>query len=313
MPAIPANACRLLARRLPRRLPLNLIWSGDAEAFLDRLPSSPRFDLIVSSPPYNIGKSYEKRTEMGQYLTWQTRVLSKVTALLKPGGSLCWQVGNFINKNEILPLDIVFHPILASLGLTLRNRIVWTFGHGLHAKRRFSGRYEVILWYTKGDNYTFNLDDVRIPAKYPGKRASSGPRKGQPSGNPRGKNPEDVWTFPQEDVWRNIPNVKAGHVEKTLHPCQFPIGLIERLVLALTPTGGLVFDPFAGVGSAGAAAVAHGRHFWGSEIDLTYATIATKRINAALKGDLAYRPHYKVLFDHTTARMGQIPPEWKVK
>jgi len=121
-----------------------------------------------------------------------------------------------------VPLDIQFDPIFRKHGLSLRNRIIWHFGHGLHNKRRFSGRYEVILWYTKSDNYVFNLDDVRIPSKYPGKRHFKGPKTGQLSGNPKGKNPEDVW---------DIPNVKSNHVEKTEHPCQFPVGLVERLIL----------------------------------------------------------------------------------
>lgn len=130
--------------------------------------------------------------------------------------------------------------------LQMRNRIIWHFGHGLHSKKRFSGRYEVVLWYTKSNEYTFNLDDVRVPSKYPGKRHFKGPKAGQLSGHPLGKNPDDVW---------NIPNVKSNHVEKTSHPCQFPVGLIERLTLALTNKSELIFDPFAGVASAGVVLV----------------------------------------------------------
>ncbi len=198
---------------------------------LDDLPEAPLFDLIVSSPPYNIGKAYEWRADMAKYQEWQERVLRKMVQRLSPSGSLCWQVGNYVADNEILPLDILFHPIMKSLGLRLRNRIIWTFGHGLHTRRRFSGRYEVILWYTRSDEYEFDLDAVRVPAKYPGKRSFRGPRQGMPSGNPLGKNPEDVWEFPFteiDDVWRNIPNVKSNHIEKTDHPCQFPVGLIEE-------------------------------------------------------------------------------------
>ena len=111
------------------------------------------------------------------------------------------------------------------------------------------------MWYTKSDTYTFNLDDVRVPAKYPGKRSYRGENKGKLSGNPKGKNPEDVW---------EVPNVKGNHVEKTNHPCQFPVGLIERLVLSLTNEGDLVFDPFSGVASSGVAALLHKLKFLGS-------------------------------------------------
>jgi len=203
------------------------LWLGDVEVFLNDLPREPLFDLVVTSPPYNLGKRYEKRDSLQVYLDWQHRIIDQIIPRLRPSGSLCWQVGNYVDNGQIAPLDIEFAPIFRSHGLQLRNRIIWRFGHGLHTKRRFSGRYEVVLWYTKTDDYIFNLDAVRIPAKYPGKRHFKGPRTGKLSGNPLGKNPEDVW---------DIPNVKSNHIEKTSHPCQFPVGLVERLVLALTTT-----------------------------------------------------------------------------
>ena len=201
------------------------IFQGDAEQFLTSLPEEPLFDLVVTSPPYNIGKSYEKKDALETYMAWQKRIIDLIAPRLKPEGSLCWQVGNFVDNGQIVPLDIKFAPIFKGHGLQMRNRIIWHFGHGLHTRRRFSGRYEVILWYTKTDDYFFDLEAVRVPSKYPGKKHFKGPNKGPVSGNPLGKNPEDVW---------DIPNVKSNHVEKTGHPCQFPVGLIERLVLSMT-------------------------------------------------------------------------------
>ena len=183
----------------------------------------------------------------------------------------------------------------------MRNRIIWRYGHGLHSRRRFSGRYEVVLWYTKSDSYVFNLDSVRVRAKYPSKRHFKGPRLGQFSSNPLGKNPEDVW---------EIPNVKSNHVEKTEHPCQFPVGLIEKLVLALTNSGQLVFDPFAGVASAGVAAILHERRFWGCETEQRYVTIGVERLEEAVAGTVKYRPHDKPLYDHTQSPLSKLPPEW---
>lgn len=279
----------------------HVLWQGDCLAFLRGLPNEPIFDLIVTSPPYNIGKSYETRVELDKYLEWQESILNEAIPRLKAGGSLCWQVGNFVSDNEIFPLDIEFAPIFKRHQLQLRNRIVWNFGHGLHTKKRFSGRYEVVMWYTKttqkGDHYTFNLDPVRVPAKYPGKRHFKGPKVGELSGNPLGKNPEDVWS---------IPNVKSNHVEKTSHPCQFPVGLIERLVLSLTNPGDLVFDPFAGVASAGVASVVHGRRFWGCELMGEYIKIGQDRINEALAGRAVYRPHDKPLYDHTKSNLSKV-------
>ncbi|WP_198148971.1 DNA-methyltransferase [Luteibacter yeojuensis] len=278
------------------------LWTVDSEAFLKSLPNEPLFDLVVTSPPYNIGKSYEKKTDLTSYLEWQQRIIEEIVPRLRYGGSLCWQVGNFVEHNEVFPLDIEFAPIFRRLGLRLRNRIVWQFGHGLHTRRRFSGRYEVVMWYTKSnprdETYTFNLDAVRVPAKYPGKKHFKGPNAGKYSGNPLGKNPEDVW---------NIPNVKNNHVEKTDHPCQFPVGLIERLVLALTNEGDLVFDPFAGVGSSGVAAAIHNRRFWGCELDSGYASSGVERINDALGGRARYRPHDKELHDHTKGALAIAP------
>ena len=188
------------------------------------------------------------------------------------------------------------------MNLHLRNRIIWHFGHGLHSKNRFSGRYEVVLWYTKTDNYVFNLDAVRVPAKYPGKRSYHGENKGQLSGNKLGKNPEDVW---------DIPNVKGNHVEKTAHPCQFPVGLIERLVLALTNENSLVFDPFSGVASSGVAALLHNRHYWGCELFEEYTQIGKERLEKTITGEIRYRPYDKPIYDASRSALSKIPDEWK--
>tara|TARA_B100000795_G_scaffold269171_1_gene257821 strand:- start:600 stop:1514 length:915 start_codon:yes stop_codon:yes gene_type:complete len=248
-----------------------------------------KFDLVVTSPPYNIGKEYEEKLSMQEYIDWQESIIDKIIPQMSATGSICWQVGNHVDKASILPLDYIFHEIFAKHGLLMRNRIIWTYGHGFHARNRFSGRYEVVMWYTKSDEYTFNLDNVRIPQKYPNKKAFSGPKKGQLSGNSLGKNPEDVWN--------NIPNVKSNHIEKIDHPCQFPVGLIERLVLSLTNKNDLVFDPYMGVASAGVAALIHERRFKGIEIDKDYFLLAKNRLDACLDGSIQYRPHDLEIFD----------------
>ena len=293
-------------------LPLPMaMWQGDTLDFLRKLPERPVFDLVVTSPPYNIGKSYEVRKSLDAYLAEQALIIDELVPRWKDGGSICWQVGNYVEQNEIFPLDIEFAPLFRKhASLRMRNRIVWTFGHGLHTQKRFSGRYETVLWFTKTagkrDGYTFNLDSVRVPSKYPGKRHFKGPNAGKLSGHPLGKNPEDVWSLPSDDVW-SIPNVKSNHIEKTKHPCQFPVGLVERLVLALTNEGDLVFDPFAGVASAGVAAAVHGRRFWGCELMSEYARTGIKRLEGALDGTLQYRPHDKPIYDHTKSPLSKSP------
>jgi site-specific DNA-methyltransferase (adenine-specific)/adenine-specific DNA-methyltransferase len=201
------------------------------------------------------------------------------------------------------------------LGFYLRNRIIWYFGHGLHASKRFSGRYETILWFTKTKKYKFNLDAVRVPSKYPGKRHFKGEKIGQPSGNPLGKNPSDIWELMVKEwdelLW-NIPNVKSNHPEKTIHPCQYPIELVERCVLAMTDVGDWVLDPYAGVGSALIAAIMHSRRAIGSEKEETYVQIARDRINRYWEGSLKIRPLGKPVYQPTgREKVAQIPDEWQ--
>lgn len=245
-------------------------------------------NLIVTSPPYNIGKAYERRTSLEVYIEQQAATIAEAVRLLNPNGSICWQVGNHVDDGEIFPLDVILYGLFKQHGLKLRNRIVWTFGHGLHCQRRFSGRHETILWFTKADDYVFNLDPVRVPSKYPNKKHFKGPNRGELSGNPLGKNPSDVW---------DIPNVKANHVEKTDHPCQFPVALVERLVLALTNPGQSVLDPYLGVGSSAIAALKHSRMAFGCDITQDYIDIASERIDRFYAGDLRTRPLNKPVYD----------------
>lgn len=291
------------------------LFHGPCEDLLRSLPTEPLFDLIVTSPPYNIGKPYEQVTELETYRLKQKEIIGELAKRLKPTGSICWQVGNYVlpsrgNRGGIYPLDYLFHPLFHEQGLVLRNRIIWRFGHGFHCKYRFSGRYEVVLWYTRDNEYYFDLDRVRVASKYPGKRHYKGPNHGKVSSNPRGKNPEDVWDITLnekwDDVW-DIPNVKSNHVEKQAHPCQFPVGLVERLVLALSPSDGLVFDPFSGVASTGVAAAIHGRRFWGCEIVNEYLQIGAMRVQSALDGTAKYRPHDRPIYDHTQSPLSRFP------
>lgn len=275
-----------------------VIFSGDCLDLLAGIPSES-VDLVVTSPPYNLGKPYETRLDLDVYLEQQRRVIEECTRVLKSTGSVCWQVGNFVKDGQVLPLDIKLYPIFEACGVQLRNRIVWHFGHGLHASRRFSGRYEVVLWFTKSKEYYFNLDPVRVPQKYPNKKYFKGPRRGQRSGNPLGKNPSDIW---------EIPNVKANHVEKTDHPCQFPVELIERLVLSMTPERGVVLDPFLGVGTTAIAALMHGRRALGAEIESYYVEIAKERIRDAELGTLRIRPMRRSVYDPNNPKKS-VPPQ----
>ncbi|MDX2176723.1 MAG: site-specific DNA-methyltransferase [Candidatus Sumerlaeia bacterium] len=276
-----------------------IVFEGDCLELL-RTVADGQVQLVVTSPPYNLGKEYEKRSSIDQYVAWQSQVIRECLRVLKPEGSICWQVGNYVDNGSIIPLDIVLYPVFASLGMKMRNRIIWHFEHGLHCKRRLSGRYETVIWFTKSEDFYFDLDPIRVPQKYPGKRYFKGPRAGELSCNPKGKNPGDVWI---------IPNVKSNHVEKTAHPCQFPIELVERLILSMSRAGDVVLDPFAGTGSTMAAAVRNGRKGWGAEKEQKYATIARSRISLAKKGTLPVRERNTPVFDpkHAGAKLTTAP------
>lgn len=274
-----------------------VLFEGDTLDLLSQIPDK-FVKLVVTSPPYNIGKPYETKLDMKEYVAQQRKVITECVRILDDNGSICWQVGNYVIKGEIIPLDIALFPIFEELNLKMRNRIVWHFGHGLHAKNRFSGRYETINWFTKTDEYIFNLDPVRVPQKYPGKKHYKGKNKGKLSCNPNGKNPSDIW---------EIPNVKSNHVEKTGHPCQFPVELIERLVLSMTNEGDWVFDPFMGVGTTAIAALIHGRKAMGAEIMPEYIKIAEERISSAEKGQLLIRPMEREVYDPN--KPNNVPPK----
>ncbi len=262
--------------------------------FMAELPDA-KFKLIVTSPPYNIGKAYESRSSLNDYLDDQSKVIKDCVRLLDPQGSICWQVGNYVENSQIIPLDTILYPIFAGLGLKLRNRIIWHFGHGLHCTKRLSGRYETINWWTRNDQYTWHLDPIRVPSKYPNKKYYKGPNAGELSCNPKGKNPSDVWEFP---------NVKSNHPEKTIHPCQFPVELVERLVLSMTDEEDSVFDPYMGVGSTVIAALMHGRNGYGCDTSSEYVEIAKKRISELQVGTLQTRPMGKPIYDPNLPRGG---------
>jgi len=294
------------------------IITGDALDVVEGLPDNS-VQLVLTSPPYNIGKEYEKNgfSSLEEYSAWMRDLLNKISRKLTPNGSICWQIGNHVKAGAIIPLDYIFFPIFSEAGFKLRNRIIWTFNFGLHAKQRLSGRYEVMLWFTKSDDYIFNLDSIRVPQLYPGKRHSSKKAsKSGPSGNPLGKNPSDFWTFDgekffqSEAVWE-IPNVKSNHPEKTPHPCQFPGELAERCILAFTSPDDLVFDPFAGTGTTAIIAKGLNRRGLGVELSPAYAELARERQKSFETGMLSKRPSgTETRRPKESERVAQIPQEW---
>lgn len=284
------------------------LFNGDCLKMLRELPNES-VDLIITSPPYCMKKAYENpRDDIETFKELHIKIFHELYRVLKIGGSICWQIGYHVVNANVIPLDFLVYEIFTSKNdnfkhpLILRNRIIWTFGHGLNSTQRFSGRHETILWFTKGHDYEFNLDSVRIPQKYPGKRFYKGEHKGELSGNPLGKNPSDVW---------DIPNVKANHIEKTIHPCQFPTAIPQRLIKALTKQNSLILDPFMGSGTTALAALIEDRKFIGAEIKQEYYMIAVDRINKALKGEIKIREDKPVIKPNTRTAVAKLPESFR--
>jgi adenine-specific DNA-methyltransferase len=269
---------------MARVVSLDTVSSGDCMDLLRGLPDGC-VDLIVSSPPYNLGKEYESKRALKLYIEEQEAVLCECSRVLSQKGSIFWQIGSFSDDGMLIPLDIRIFPILEGFGLIPRNRIAWARQHGLHARKKFSCRYETILWFTKTDQFHFSLDSIRVPQKYQNKKAWRGANKGELTCHPEGKNPGDIWIFR---------NVKHNHEEQTIHPCQFPEDMISRIVLAVTEPGDVVLDPYMGAGTVAVVARDHGRHFLGAESHERYHAICMRRLSG-LPDDRGYFPNLKTL------------------
>lgn len=248
---------------------IDSVRCADALESLKALPERS-VDLVVTSPPYNIGKEYEQKRALADYLGEQSRVLRECHRVLRRTGSLLWQIGAFADDGVHVPLDVKVFPILEGLGMIPRNRIIWIRPHGVHARKRFSCRHETLLWFTKSDDYKFNLEPIRVPQKYQNKTYWKGEKHGKLSCDPVGKNPGDVWAFR---------NVKHNHEEQTIHPCQFPEDMIERVVLATTDLGDVVLDPYVGSGTTAVVAKRLGRRYIGFDADERYLAVAAARLS----------------------------------
>jgi len=244
--------------------------------------------LILSSPPYNLGKTYESKRALDIYLEEQSEVLRECCRVLSDTASIFWQVGSYSNNGILIPLDVRIFPILEGLGLLPRNRIAWARQHGLHGRRKFSARYETILWFTKSDDYIFNLDAIRVPQKYQNKKSWRGDNKGEFTCHPDGKNPGDIWLFR---------NVKHNHEEQTIHPCQFPEDMVARVILSTTNPGDLVLDPYMGAGTVAVVARDTNRHYLGAELDKEYHALSEWRLSGEPDENGVF-PNLKTLRDY---------------
>jgi adenine-specific DNA-methyltransferase len=247
-----------------------LLYHGDCLEILPAVPSGC-VDLTVTSPPYNIGKEYEQVLPLDDYLAWCSTWISAVWSASADRGSFWLNVGYVpvSGRGKAVPLPYLLWDRTPFYFL---QEVVWNYGAGVAAKRTFSPRNEKFLWYVRdGDTYHFDLDAVRDPdVKYPDQK-----KNGRPRCNPLGKNPTDVWQFPKVTSGAN-----RSSVERTGHPAQFPLAVVDRVVKACSPRDGLVLDPFVGSGTTCVAALRLGRCSVGIDLSRDYLDLAVRRLEA---------------------------------
>ena len=227
-------------------------------------------DLTITSPPYNIGKEYEEVRELSDYIDWCERWIRLIQDATSPIGSFWLNVGylQVPGRGKALPIPYL---LWNRIEFYLIQEIVWNYGAGVASRKSFSPRNEKFLWYVKDEQqYTFNLDAVRDPnVKYPNQR-----KNGKIKCNPLGKNPTDVWSFPK---------VTSGKMrsseERTAHPAQFPLAVIDRIIRACSSPQDVILDPFMGSGTTAEAALRNHRQVVGFEIRSDYVRITQERIN----------------------------------
>lgn len=246
-----------------------ILYKGNCAELLDRLRgSNVRIELAVTSPPYNIGKEYEQPQSVEDYVAWCSHWMRKIYDITTANGAFWLNVGYLEVPGKGLCVPIPYL-LWNKSPFYLLQEVVWVYGAGVSAKRRLSPRNEKWLFYVRNiQNYTFNIDDIRDPnVKYPNQK-----KNGKFRCNPLGKNPSDVWEFPKVTTGNN-----RSSKERTGHPAQFPLGIIERVMKASSNPTDIVLDPFAGSCSAGIAATGLGRIFVGFEIRYDYCQIAVER------------------------------------
>lgn len=249
-----------------------LIYQVDSLVELARVPASA-FDLVITSPPYNIGKSYEDVRPTEEYVQWCSKWLAMLPRIITQRGAFWLNVGYLSDERaRCLPISYL---LWDKVPLYLHQEVVWHYGAGVACKNYLSPRNEKFLWYLKNkDDYVFNLDDIRDPnVKYPNQK-----KDGKLRCNPNGKNPSDVWDIPKVTSGEN-----RSSKERTDHPAQFPEAVIERIIKGSSNPGEVVFDPFGGSGTTAAVALKTGRKAVLFEISASYCNLARERIMALEK------------------------------
>jgi site-specific DNA-methyltransferase (adenine-specific) len=246
------------------------IYNEDCMVGLDRLPSAS-VDLILVDPPYNLGKDYgndsDKRTA-DEYLAWTAGWVDRALPKLKSTGSL------YVFLTWRFAPEIF---VLLKQRMTMVNEIIWdrrvpSMGG---STRSFTSVHDNIGFFAKSKNYYFDLDSVRVPYDDETKKARSRARFAGAKWLEMGCNPKDLWSFSR---------LHKQDAERVDHPTQKPLALIERMIRASCPEGGVVLDLFMGSGTTAVASRKTGRKFVGFELNEEYCKVANQRLLGSQPG-----------------------------
>lgn len=249
------------------------IYKRDCIEAMKEIPDGV-IDTTITSPPYNIGKEYEELNHLDDYLKWCETWIKQIHRITKSNGTFWLNIGYLEVENKGLAVPIPYL-LWDRTPFYFIQEVVWNYAAGVACKKRFSPRNEKLLWYVKDpQDYTFNLDDVRDPdVKYPNQK-----KNGKLKCNPLGKNPSDVWQITKVTSGKN-----RASAERTPHPAQFPMALVERMLRASSNEGDLILDPFMGSGSTAECALRNNRMVIGFELEEKYIGYAEQRITNYLE------------------------------
>ncbi len=249
------------------------IYQMDCLEAMKKIPDE-LIDLTITSPPYNIGKEYEELAELDSYIDWCEKWIAQIHRITVNNGTFWLNIGYLEVEDQGLAVPIPYL-LWNKTPFYFLQEVVWNYAAGVACRKRFSPRNEKLLWYVKNPkSYTFNLDDVRDPdVKYPNQK-----KNGKLRCNPLGKNPSDVW-----QITKVTSGKKRSSVERTPHPAQFPLALVERMLKSSSNKGDVILDPFMGSGSTAECALRNGRYAIGFELKEEYIGYAKQRIENYLE------------------------------
>lgn len=252
-----------------------LIYNVDSLMALPQLPEQC-VQLSITSPPYNIGKAYESIMPISEYVDWCEKWMTELFRISTQNGAFMLNLGYFEvpGRGRAVPISYL---LWDKSPFYMQQEVVWHYEAGVASKKYLSPRNEKFIWYVRDkENYIFNLDPIRDPnVKYPNQK-----KHGKLRCNPLGKNPGDVWCYPKVTSGKN-----RSSKERTNHPAQFPVSVIEKFVLGMSNPDDIILDPFVGSGSTCIAALKHKRKVIGFELSAEYCEIAKQRVETYLNSD----------------------------